>query len=241
MIILIVGGNGGIGKALLIALLQQFPLAQIHATYHSSNPDFNKSDLLTLETVIWYQLDVTKENQVQALSAQFERIDWIINCVGALHIYDRGPEKRITEATKDHFIHSMTINTLPTLLLANYFDKSLRLSKQAKFATISAKVGSITDNQLGGWYSYRASKAALNMLLKTLAIEWKKTNKNATVLSIHPGTTDTPLSKPFHKNIPAEKLFTPEKVAKDIIKLLLESTPELSGSFLAYDGEHLLW
>ncbi|MBN8110500.1 SDR family NAD(P)-dependent oxidoreductase, partial [Vibrio vulnificus] len=89
----------------------------------------------------------------------------------------------------------IAVNTLPTLLLAKYFSPLMKASTAAKFVSISAKVGSISDNRLGGWYSYRASKAALNMLLKTLSIEWQRTIKQGVVLALHPGTTDTPLSK----------------------------------------------
>ncbi|EKO3738305.1 SDR family NAD(P)-dependent oxidoreductase, partial [Vibrio metschnikovii] len=130
---------------------------------------------------------------------------------------------------------------LPTLLLAKYFSPLMKTSDAAKFVTISAKVGSISDNRLGGWYSYRASKAALNMLLKTLSIEWQRTIKRGVVLALHPGTTDTPLSKPFQANVPADKLLTPEQAAQYLVELIIQATLQQTGQFLAYNGERLPW
>ena len=105
------------------------------------------------------------------------------------------------------------------------------------FAAISARVGSISDNRLGGWYSYRASKAALNMLLKTAAIELGRTRKELVVLGLHPGTVDTGLSKPFQSNVSEGKLFTPEQSAQYLLEVIDGVTPEHSGSVLAWDAQ----
>jgi NAD(P)-dependent dehydrogenase (short-subunit alcohol dehydrogenase family) len=105
------------------------------------------------------------------------------------------------------------------------------------FAAISARVGSISDNRLGGWYSYRASKAALNMLLKTAAIELGRTRKELVVLGLHPGTVDTGLSKPFQSNVSEGKLFTPEQSARYLLEVIDGVTPEHSGSVLAWDAQ----
>ena len=158
-----------------------------------------------------------------------------------LHTQEKGPEKNLSSLDADFFQQTITVNTLPSLLLAKYFTPKLKCSTAPKFATISAKVGSISDNQLGGWYSYRASKAALNMFLKTMSIEWQRMVKHGTVLSLHPGTTDTALSAPFQTNVPEGKLFTPERVAKDLLGLLEKATPQDSGAFWAYDGTLLPW
>lgn len=132
------------------------------------------------------------------------------------------------------------VNTLPSLLLAKYFTPKLKRSTAPKFATISAKVGSISDNQLGGWYSYRASKAALNMFLKTMSIEWQRMVKHGTVLSLHPGTTDTALSAPFQTNVPEGKLFTPERVAKDLLGLIEKHPRKIAGRFGLMMGRYCL-
>lgn len=126
------------------------------------------------------------------------------------------------------------INTVPTALMIKYFSPLMIKDKKSIFATISAKVGSISDNFLGGWYSYRASKAALNQIIKTASIEQKRFNKNLILVSIHPGTVNTKLSRPF---INKKKVQTPSESARRIIDLLEKLTLEDSGYFLDYNYE----
>lgn len=235
MNIVIIGGSGGIGLAMVQEALNRFSEANVHATYHSTMPTWQHPRLT------WHALDAAQEAQVQALSEQFSRVDWLINCVGVLHTASKGPEKNLNALDADFFLYNLIHNALPSLLLAKHFTAKLKQSEASKFATLSAKVGSISDNQLGGWYSYRASKAALNMLLKTLAIEWQRSLKKGVVLALHPGTTDTKLSAPFHSNVAPEKLFSPARVAHDLIGLIAAVTPEQSGGFYAYDGKELPW
>ncbi len=235
MKILVVGGNGGIGWAITQQVVKRFPTAEVQATYRRHKPECHSTG------VIWHQIDATDESQVQGLSESIGDVDWVINCVGMLHNQKKGPEKNVSALDADFFLQTVSVNTLPTLLLAKHFTPALKRSHAPKLASISAKVSSISDNQLGGWYSYRASKAALNMLLKTLAIEWQRCVKHGVVLALHPGTTDTPLSKPFQANVPADKLFTPERAASDLISLIEKATPQDSGAFWAYDGESLSW
>ena len=130
---------------------------------------------------------------------------------------------------------------MPTLLLAKYLHGSFRHGRPSVFATVSAKVGSIEDNRLGGWYSYRASKAALNMCLKTLAIEWARTLPNVAVTALHPGTTDTALSRPFQRHVPPQHLFSPSQSVDYLLEVLDGLIPAQSGRFLAFDGEVLPW
>ncbi|EGU32609.1 C factor cell-cell signaling protein [Vibrio ichthyoenteri ATCC 700023] len=235
MEILIVGGNGGIGFAMVRELLTRYQGALVHATYRHVQPKYQHDRLQ------WHQLDVTEEAQIAALSAQFTQLDWLVNCVGMLHTPTKGPEKNLASVNSDFFLQTISVNTLPTLLLAKYFSPRLKPSLAPKLATISARVGSIEDNRLGGWYSYRASKAALNMLLKTIAIEWQRTMIHGAVLSLHPGTTDTPLSAPFQANVPQGKLFKSQRVACDLIGLIEAVTPQQSGAFWAYNGEVIPW
>jgi NAD(P)-dependent dehydrogenase (short-subunit alcohol dehydrogenase family) len=130
---------------------------------------------------------------------------------------------------------------LPSLLLAKHLHGKFRHGRPAIFATVSAKVGSIEDNRLGGWVSYRASKAALNMCLKTLAIEWQRTLPNVAVTALHPGTTDTALSRPFQRNVPREQLFTPKRSVSGLLNVLDNLKPSQTGQFFAFDGERLAW
>ncbi|WP_159650918.1 SDR family oxidoreductase [Vibrio atypicus] len=235
MNILVIGASGAIGLAMAKRLCKYFPQAIIHATYRTEKPEATEPNLH------WYSLDVTQEASIHELSRSMEKLDWLVNCVGMLHTKDQQPEKNL-QSIDPHFFHqNISINTLPSLLLAKHFQTQLKASSAARFATISAKVGSITDNQLGGWYSYRASKSALNMAIKNISIEWSRIMPNCAVVALHPGTTDTPLSKPFQKNVPDGKLFSPERVAKDLINMLDTLKPCDNGSFIAYNGERLPW
>jgi NAD(P)-dependent dehydrogenase (short-subunit alcohol dehydrogenase family) len=235
MRILIIGGNGGIGSAMLQEVVRRFPAAHVDVTYRRTRPDWCHPQ------VVWHQVDVSDEQEVKAFSGSTADPDWLINCVGLLHTPAKGPEKSLDALDSRFFLHNISVNTVPTLLLAKYFTPKLKRRQAPKFATISAKVGSISDNHLGGWYSYRASKAALNMLLKTMAIEWQRRLKQGVVLALHPGTTDTALSAPFHASVPPGKLFAPADVARNLVGLIARATPQDSGAFWAYDGELLPW
>nr|WP_086938610.1 SDR family NAD(P)-dependent oxidoreductase [Thaumasiovibrio occultus] len=228
---LIVGANGGIGLALVSALLETYPQADIIATWHRTPPKLQAPKLR------WVQLDATSADAVTALSSEIESIDWLINAVGMLHDDTIKPEKQLKQIDAATFLQLMTLNTLPTLLLAQAFER--QINKGGKFAVISARVGSIEDNRLGGWYSYRCSKAALNMAVKNISIEWQRKQREVCVLALHPGTTDTALSAPFQPNVPAGKLFTPEFTANALLEVI--RTSNTTGQFLAYDGSVIAW
>lgn len=236
MNILVLGGSGGIGHAMVNKLRETYPEAIIHATYRHHQPDTGRDD-----GMIWHQLDIILEDEIKQLSQNISQLDWLINCIGMLHTENKGPEKSLQALDGDFFLHNIKLNTLPSMMLAKYFETALKRSVSARFAVVSAKVGSISDNRLGGWYSYRASKAALNMFLKTLSIEWQRSMKHCVVLALHPGTTDTRLSKPFQQNVPKQKLFTLEYVAQCLVDIIANATPVQTGQFLAYDGAELPW
>lgn len=235
MKVLIVGGSGGIGQAMVKQVQETYPDATVHATYRHHLPNDRQNNIQ------WHALDVTNEAEIKQLSEQLTELDWLINCVGILHTQDKGPEKSLQSLDIAFFQHNLTLNTLPSVMLAKHFCHALKQSDSARFAVISAKVGSISDNRLGGWYSYRASKAALNMFLKTLSIEWQRSMKHCVVLSLHPGTTDTPLSQPFQQSVPKDKLSTPEYVANCLLPIIANATPVQTGCFFAYDGTELPW
>jgi NAD(P)-dependent dehydrogenase (short-subunit alcohol dehydrogenase family) len=235
MNIAIIGGSGGMGAAMIRQLADQPEVGSIQATYHLHKPD------LQHPRVNWQHLDINSEVQIEAWAGQLGEVDWLINAVGILHDPEHGPEKTIRRLEPAFYLQNMQINALPALLLAKHLQQKFRHGRPALFATISAKVGSIEDNRLGGWYSYRASKAALNMGIKTLSIEWQRTLPNVTVVAIHPGTTDTALSKPFQRNVPEHQLFSPDKTVSQILAVVRNLKPADSGQFLAFDGELLPW
>ncbi len=240
----LIGGSGGIGHAMVGALSNMGSISAIHASYFNSPASSSLGNISSFgsnTSVSWSQLDASNDAAVSAWMKHVGQIDWLINCAGFLHDPSKGPEKSISQFDTEHFNRSMQINTLPTLLLAKHAHRNLKQSNDPVFATVSARVGSISDNQLGGWYSYRASKAALNMALKTLSIEYQRIAPSIKVLALHPGTTDTALSKPFQNNVPAGKLFSPEKTASLLVAQLSDAKHHHSGRFIAFDGREIPW
>jgi NAD(P)-dependent dehydrogenase (short-subunit alcohol dehydrogenase family) len=235
MKIIIIGGSGGIGRAFVELLAKRESVGSIVASYHQTTPVFQHPK------VSWQRLDLANETTIQSWSEQLDEIDWLINAAGMLHQPDRGPEKSIRQLDPDFFLKNIKVNAMPTLLLAKHLQAHFKHGRKSLFATVSAKVGSIEDNRLGGWYSYRASKAALNMGIKTLAIEWQRTLPNVAVAALHPGTTDTALSEPFQKNVPKEQLFSPAKSVNAMLSVLDALEPHDTGKFWAFDGEILPW
>jgi NAD(P)-dependent dehydrogenase (short-subunit alcohol dehydrogenase family) len=189
----------------------------------------------------WERLDVTAEASVARLFDTLPPLDYLVNAVGVLHSAAGGPEKTISRFEPEFFLHSMQLNAMPTLLLARHAQARFKGRPRAVFAAISAKVGSIGDNQLGGWFSYRCSKAALNMALKTLSIEWRRTLPNVVVAALHPGTTDTALSAPFQANVPPAALFDPARSAANLLRVIDGLEPARSGRFWSWDGSELPW
>ncbi|MDH3538184.1 MAG: SDR family NAD(P)-dependent oxidoreductase [Gammaproteobacteria bacterium] len=233
--IFLVGASGGIGHAMLAELVDRFPGACIVATrFRSPAP-------MQHERVEWHSLDIRGPDAIAAWTAEFDRVDWVVNCAGFLHGPAGGPEKTIRSLQADFQLENVRVNTLPTLLLAKHLSSALKNSPAPVLATVSARPGSIEDNRLGGWYSYRVSKTALNMALKTLSIEWKQSHPRGCVAALHPGTNDTALSRPFQANLPPRNPFAPARTAEMFVTLLSELDPARSGNFWAWDGIPIPW
>jgi len=233
--VLIIGGSGGIGSALIHLFLNTQPETIIYATYRTSKPHIENA------RVNWFKVDVSSEHDIRSLADSITTLDTVINTAGILHLPNSQPEKSITEFNADFFYLNILTNVIPTIHIAKYFSTHLKSKQNTHFVSISARIGSIEDNKIGGWISYRCSKAALNMALKTISVEWRYKLPNCCVFAFHPGTTDTHLSKLFQKNVPANKLFTPEYVAQCLVDLLSTTTPTDSGEFFSYDGKKIPW
>lgn len=231
----VVGASGGIGNALVEALLLRTDVACVHATGRRQPPEW--CDPRVHPAV----LDASDEEAVARWASGLEKLDWLINAAGLLHNEQQSPEKTIRQFKPEHLAASVAANTLPSLLLAKHSFALLKKSEAGVFASLSARVGSIEDNRLGGWVSYRASKAALNMSLKCLAIEWQRLARQVRVLALHPGTTDTGLSKPFQANVPPEQLFSAEKTAGLLVQRIAEAHRYDSGRFIDYAGADIPW
>ena len=242
---LIIGGTGGIGKAMieqLTASTTQDTL--VFATHHKNIPDFEAPNLH------WISMDVCDESSIEQaadiIKQQTTHIDWVINCAGLLHTDTQQPEKALRQMETDFFLQNMQVNALASLLIAKHFKPLLAKATRSNdtpaiFATISARVGSISDNQLGGWYSYRMSKAALNMGMKNLSIEWGRSLKDVCVVVMQPGTVNTQLSAPFQSNVADGHLFSPAYSAECLLEVLSNMTATQSGSFVDWAGESIPW
>ena len=243
---LVVGASQGIGLEFVRQLVSAPRVVHLFATYRQKQ---TAADLFALAAqhpnLHCVQMDLTDEAQIesgfQSISQTAPHIHLVVNCVGLLHNEQQQPEKAIRQLDADNLINYFKVNSIGPALLAKHLMAPLKHSEPSLFATISAKIGSIGDNRLGGWYGYRASKAALNMFLKTAAIEYARRSPNTTIVMLHPGTTDTRLSKPFQSGVPPEKLFSTERTVSQLLDVLSDVRPEDSGEFYSWDGSRLPW
>lgn len=249
-IAIIFGANGGIGQEFVKQALKRHAVV-----YACSRPSADKTDDSPLPHIKAMdnglqavKMDVLNEEHLKQLASQitnqYGHVDLIVNATGILHDSNGlEPEKKIEDFNLDNFNKVFQINTASTALIAKHFITLLKKSdaQPAILATLSARVGSISDNHLGGWYSYRASKAALNQIVKTLSIEVSRRNKNTAVIALHPGTTDTNLSKPFQQNVKPEKLFSAEYSVRKMFQIIDNLFIEDNGKFFAWDGSTIEW
>ncbi len=244
---LIVGASQGIGLGFVKKLLQLPNINKIYATYRQKE---SAAELISLSDVYPERLnclamDITDEAQiaegVQFLGGEINKLHLVVNCVGVLHQGTLQPEKSLKHINSENLLHYFQVNSIGAVLLAKHLLPLFRHSDRSIFASISAKVGSIGDNRLGGWYGYRASKAALNMLMRNVAIEYGRTSPKTIVVTLHPGTTDTRLSQPFQKNVPPEKLFSVERTVDQLLAVMEKLQIEDSGQFFSWDGSRLPW
>lgn len=221
---LVVGSSGAIGSAFVQHLRADPRCAHVAELSRSSEPKLDFDDETSVVAA------------AQALQAQGP-FHLIVNAAGMLHSALGLPEKRLAQLNYAQLTETFRTNTLgPALLLAHF--TPLLARERAVFALLSAKVGSIADNRLGGWYGYRASKAALNMLVKTAAIEVARKQAHAVLVALHPGTVDSALSAPFRG---ADIGRTPQEATADMLRVLNGLQPADSGGFFSYNGQALPW
>jgi len=191
------------------------------------------------------RLDVEDEGTIaeatEAIGKQTDSLDLVMNVAGLLHDGELQPEKRLQDLEHEHLERLFRVNAIGPALVAKHVHRLLRHDRRAVLANLSARVGSIEDNGLGGWYGYRASKAAQNMLTRTIAIELKRKAKKAIVLALHPGTVDTDLSKPFQGNVPEDELFDVERAAEQLLTIVGKADESYHGTFRAWDDTPIPW
>ena len=226
-------GAGDIGKSISDYLTTESP--NLNVVVCTRNLTNNKDIYLDLENDHSF---TSFENKISLFN---KPLRLVINTSGFLHSNLVKPEKRLSHINRSNIIKNFSINAIAPIMIAKSIEKFIRPELPFSFASLSARVGSIGDNSLGGWYSYRASKAAQNQFLKTLSIEWSRKFPLSIVSILHPGTCDTKLSKPFQASVPKHKLFSPSKTSEYLINIISEQKPSDSGKFLAWDKSIIPW
>lgn len=242
--VLVVGASSGIGLGFARALTQSALVERVYASFRQESVALKElqaaSDKLSL-VHIDVCVEKTLEMAAEIIHGEVGRLHLILYCAGLLHCEDFGPEKHVRDLSSLQLMRSFQVNSIGAALCGRYFRSLLKHEDKSILAALSARVGSIGDNRAGGWYGYRASKAALNMLFKTLSIEFSRSHPNCTVVLLHPGTTDTNLSKPFQQNVKPDKLFSVDLAVTHLLSVLEGLTPADSGNFFAWDGSSIPW
>lgn len=231
----VIGASGGIGAALTRQLADIPSIERVLA--FSRSPA--KSDHPRVQTG---HIDLDDEDTIAAAAQTAHKAGGaqiVIVTAGLLHDGAIQPEKSWRALDADQLARSFAVNTIGPALVAKHFLPLFPRQRRSIFAALSARVGSIGDNRIGGWYGYRASKAALNMIIRNLAIELARKHKDAICVGLHPGTVDTGLSRPFQGATPPEKLFTPDFAASRLLAVLDGLTPADSGGVFAWDGQRV--
>lgn len=238
---IVIGANSSIAQSIIEQLLADSTVEQLIAISRKKTPDLLSKFGSKLR---WICCDYSEEAIKEVcgnLNASEKDFSHVFICNGLLHTEQITPEKRLEDIGAEKLQAILHTNTIvPMLWLAN-LAPLLKSKVDCSVAVFSARVGSIEDNRSGGWYAYRASKSALNMLIKTTSIEFSRRAPNVKLIAFHPGTTDTQLSKPFQRNVPEDKLFTPKFVARSLLEIMENLDRESGAEFLDWAGKPISW
>lgn len=226
------GASGGIGSAFVQWLKDDPRCAAVHAGARTATVSAGK--------VVGFAFDLEDESSIATavgLAHTTGAPDLVLVTTGMLHGPELQPEKSIKALNADTLVASYAVNAIGPALIAKHVLALLPRERKSVFAALSARVSSISDNRSGGWHAYRASKAALNMLICNCAIELAVRNKQAVCVTLHPGTVDTALSAPFKAGVAPEKLFSPEQSVAYLLQVIDGLAPTQSGSLIAWDGQ----
>lgn len=225
------GASGGIGAALCEALA-----ARGTAVIHAGS---RKGERPQGSAICPFAFDLADESSIAAAAEAMrsDPPDWVIVSTGVLTLPDgTGPERTYRRLDADAMTEVFALNTIGPALIAKHMLGIMPRGRDFTFAALSARVGSISDNRLGGWHSYRASKAALNMLLRNFALEMTRTHPGSVIVGLHPGTVDSGLSQPFQSGLPDGQLTTPQDAAANLLGVLSRLAPEQSGRVFDFRG-----
>ena len=237
---IVIGAASGIGGA----LIERWQISGHRPVLAVARPSealdrFNGRQGVTCE-----ETDYTDEQLSRLADTLIDRgvnLTRLVICNGVLHGEGYRPERALSQLEGTAMRQVFELNAFLPMRVLSALIPVIKRSAAPRIAVLSARVGSITDNRLGGWYSYRGSKAALNMMLKCAALELRRVNPQAKVLAYHPGTVDTPLSKPFQASVASEKLFTPQRAAQAIDEVMVGLTIDGELSYLDWQGEVIPW
>lgn len=231
--VVIVGASGGVGSALVKLFLSYEQVSQVYG--------LSRREVLIKDSRYEsLEIDYSDEHSIELAVKEIQQlVDIVIVATGILHSDQLKPEKAFQQITPQAMMENMLVNAIGPSLVAKHLLPVMQSDRKTVFAALSARVGSISDNRLGGWYAYRASKAALNMMIKTYSVELSRRQPKTIIAGLHPGTVNTSLSKPFQRNVKPNKLFTPEYAAQRLIKVIGELNIEDSGYCYAWDGTRI--
>ena len=228
------GASGGIGRALCEGLAVRGTQV-IHAGSRSGAAPAGQA-------MRPFAFDLTDEASIAAAAGAMrdDPPEWVIVATGVLTLADgTGPERTYKRLEAPSMAEVFALNTIGPALIAKHMLALMPRGRAFRFAALSARVGSISDNRLGGWHSYRASKAALNMLIRNFALEMARTHPEGVIVGLHPGTVDSTLSQPFQSNLAQGQLTEPNDAAANLLGVLAALTPEQSGRVFDFRGEEI--
>ena len=231
--IAVIGAGGAIGGGFVRNFAEKDNVDKIFA-FSSKDNNFESGKVESVN------IDIHNEDSIKEASekaAADGEIDIVIVALGLLHDEGLTPEKSIKNMSKENFDRIFAVNTVAPALCMKHFLPKLKKKEKSAFLVLSARVGSIGDNALGGWYAYRASKSALNMLIKNAAIEMNRRFKDMVVAGLHPGTVDSHLSSMFKAHVKPDHLFTPDYSCGKLIEVIMGLEAKHSGRVIAYDNE----
>lgn len=233
----IFGAWGGIGAAVADLLVVGSNAERIYLG--------SRSPLAASGKAMPFPFDLTDEASIAAAAQTIAQAGipprLIFIATGILHDETVQPEKSYRQQSPENYAHMFSVNATGPAMIGKYFLPIMPRSGRTIFAAVSAKVGSISDNRLGGWHAYRASKAALNMIVRNFAVEQARANADSFAVTLHPGTVDTPLSQPFQRGVPDGKLFTPEYSASSMLSVLAGLKEGDSGQLFGWDGAEIAY